>query len=167
MSSQNLIRTDYGGPIKYFVVFILGLIVLLSSGCAGYAPSVHADQFSDNRLEEVLRNIEQVQRESDWFRDQGQNNSGIYLNLSLALGAALGGTLAAIEGTKLWKETAKPRRVLLLALALAATLNAAVGLFFKSESERFYKENRQQYTTLSIELDSVIRDFYFEFHRVG
>lgn len=151
--------------VRRFSPLLVGLLVLLLNSCAPYKPTVNSAGYADENIQEVLQNIERAQAESNWFALQGENNYGSYFNLSLALGTLLAGIITAIEGTKLWKRTAKPRLVVVFVLAFIVTANSALGLFLKSESERFLRENRQRYTDLSNGLNSAIREFYFNFRR--
>ncbi|MFC1635285.1 hypothetical protein ACFL5Z_10630, partial [Planctomycetota bacterium] len=87
------------------------------------------------------------------------------LNLLLLLSAIMTGSAAVIEGSRLWKGTEKPRLVILFVLSLIAMVASATGIYVKSENERFYEEDRNEYTSLSLKMDAVIRNFYFEFRK--
>ncbi len=83
----------------------------------------------------------------------------------ILLSAILAAIISAIEGSKLWSKTSKGRLKTLFLLSIIATIASSTGFYFKSESERFFQEEKDKYAILSIEMDEVIREFYFSFRR--
>ena len=57
-----------------------------------------------------------------------------------------------------------PRQIL-AGEAIRHSASSATGLFVKSESDRFFEENRHKFTALSLEMDDAITNFYLEFRR--
>jgi len=126
-----------------------------------YEPIHHWDEYNDPTIREILKNIELNQKESNNFAEIGQNKYSNYLNISLFLCALFTSITAIIQGTKNRNKAAKQRLILLL--SIFATVFSSAGFYVKSESERFYKENRDKYISLSLEMNEQITQFYLQF----
>ena len=147
-----------------FRISLISFFLFLNS-CSPYETRIHSTDFSDDFLIEVVENIEKNQTESSKFAQLGHNRYSSYLNIMILLSAILAGIISAIEGSKLWSKTSKGRLKTLFLLSIIATIASSTGFYFKSESERFFQEEKDKYAILSIEMDEVIREFYFSFRR--
>ena len=146
-------------------VCVLITIVFLYGCMARYETTIESSNFADDTIREVLLNIEKNQRDAEYFAKLGQNKYANYLNTLLCLSALFAAITAVIEGSKLWRKTAKPRLIILLILSIGATGFSSTGLYMKSESDRFFKENHDKYTLLSLQMDETIMEFYLDFRR--
>ncbi len=152
-------------PKPLYITSVCFLLLILGSCDAMYETFIDADLYTNEVLREGLLNIEKHQRDSQNFSNLGINRYSNLLNIILLVNAVLAGAAGAIAGTKLWNKMAKPRLVLLLIFAIGVSASSATGLFVKSESDRFFEENRHKFTALSLEMDDAITDFYLEFRR--
>ena len=151
--------------VKYCrYLFILISIVFLYT-CRSYETTIESSRYGDDTIREVLLNVEKNQRDAEYFAKLGQNRYANYLNILLCLCALFTGIATVIEGSKLWRKTAKPRLITLLILSISAAGFSSTGLYIKSESDRFFKENRDKYTLLSLQMDETIMEFYLNFRR--
>jgi len=152
-------------PKPLYITSVCFLLLILASCGAPYETFIDADLYTNEVLREGLLNIEKHQRDSQNFANLGINRYSNLLNIILFVNAVLAGAAGAFAGTKLWNKMAKPRLVLLLIFAIGVSASSATGLFVKSESDRFFEENRHKFTALSLEMDDAITDFYLEFRR--
>ena len=142
----------------------LGLgVIILFSGCAIEYIGPSSQDFTNPTLQRNLTYVEQLQTESDWFQNQGENRFSGYLSIFLTLEVLLGGLVSIFAGASIWGRKTNSKAVVCLILSVFVVIASAGAFYIKTENERFYKENRHQYIGLSHQINGLIKGFYMEF----
>lgn len=153
---------------KGLLYYLIVVIALYFSSCGiPYETTIHSSQFKDQTLVEVLKNIEKNQDDSNLFAELGRNGYSNIINIMILATAIFTSIIAIIEGSKIWRKSSKGRLVILLVLSIFATITSSTGLYMKSESDRFFKEDRDKYIALSLNMNDVITEFYLTSREIG
>ena len=111
--------------------------------------------------------VEELKQDVSWYQEQGKNPFSNYINIFLVIGVFLGGISTVFAGAAIWGSKKQYKSIASFIIAILIVAVSAASLYIKSENDRFYENNRNQYTKLAQELGSIISNFYLQFARGG
>lgn len=156
--------------IGVFILIAISVISLIIIGSMYYGSPYTgnpSDLFNSTIIVRNLSYVEQLQAESNWYQEQGENTYSGYLNVFLGVECFLGALASIFAGASIWGKRTGAKATACFIIAILVAAASAGGLYVKAENERFYEENQHQYTKLSHEINTKIREFYIEFDRRG